>query len=198
MRFARRLLVAVEALNAGPTSDVTVDLSECGYLDSMFPGCLLDLHAKFNAASRQRVRVAGSDDKLHKLFRPSGLGRMVLTSSDAYDILPPAMLRSLALAARVPGGIATLAQTMRIHALRRLPFALGWLAKHEIDDAIVDGYIRPLQEDADVRRDLIKVLLGLDTAHAREAAACSICCEERSSRSRSKGLWSNSCVKRAA
>ena len=70
--------LALEALDATPTTEFTVDLSDCEYLDSTFLGCLVGLHTKFNAKSgRRRVRVAGSDDKLGRLFGPTGLERIL-------------------------------------------------------------------------------------------------------------------------
>ncbi len=102
---------------------------------------------------------------------PERIGRMVLTSCDAYDIFPPKMFAFLALTARLPGGLAMLANSMRIRALRNLPFGFGWLAKRSIDHAIIDGYIRPLTEDAAIRRDLEAVLQAIDPIHTEQAAA---------------------------
>lgn len=147
----------------------------CADADLTPPGLARLIASLLDHLGLQDVTLIGNDTggalcQITAANHPERLGRMVLTSADSYDIFPPAMFRYLAVTARIPGGIATLAQTMRVRALRKLPFALGWLAKHGIDDAIVDGYIRPIQEDADVRRDLAKVLLGLDPAYTLEAA----------------------------
>jgi pimeloyl-ACP methyl ester carboxylesterase len=59
---------------------------------------------------------------------------------------------------------------MRVPALRRLPVAYGWLAKHGIDDAVADGWVRPAAQDPAIRRDVGAVLRGLDPRHTQEAA----------------------------
>lgn len=70
--------LALEALDASPATDLTVDLSDCEYLDSTFLGCLVGLHSRFNArSSDRRLRVAGSDEGLERLFGPTGLERIL-------------------------------------------------------------------------------------------------------------------------
>ncbi len=67
----------IQALETASTVRLTVDLSECEYLDSTFLGCLVGLHSKFNPGGSHRLQVAGSDDKLRELFGPSGLQRIL-------------------------------------------------------------------------------------------------------------------------
>jgi pimeloyl-ACP methyl ester carboxylesterase len=56
-------------------------------------------------------------------------------------------------------------QAMRVHALRRSPLGLGWMAKHPLPDELVDRWLAPLQTQRGVRRDLRKYA---SRAHKRE------------------------------
>jgi len=123
----------------------------------------------------QDVTLVGNDTggalcQITAAGHPARLGRLVLTSTDAYDNFPPKMFRFLAPTARIPGALELLAASMRIRALRSLPIAFGWLAKHGIDPAVVDGYLRPLGENPGVRRDLRAVLSGIHPSATQEAA----------------------------
>src|SRR3990172_2544075 len=61
--------------------------------------------------------------------RHERVGRVVLTSCEAFDNFPPGLPgRMLWLAAKLPGGLTALAQPMRLRALRRLPIAFGWMS----------------------------------------------------------------------
>ncbi|MHA6630740.1 alpha/beta fold hydrolase [Pseudonocardia sichuanensis] len=90
------------------------------------------------------------------------VSRMVLTPCEAFDNYPPGLPgRLLTLTARVPGGLAALAQLLRLRASRRAPGGWGWMSKRPVPDEIMDGWFRPLREQAGVRRDLAAYGLGL-------------------------------------
>jgi pimeloyl-ACP methyl ester carboxylesterase len=57
--------------------------------------------------------------------RPERIGRLVLTSCDYRDNLPPAMFRYLTVAARIPGALPALLAQMRVRRLRRLRLPTG-------------------------------------------------------------------------
>src|SRR3954466_11996608 len=93
--------------------------------------------------------------------QPGVVKRLVLTNCDAYDQFPPQPFKYLSLVPKVPGAITVLAQTMRLHANRRLPIAYGWLAKRmprEVEEAFVRAPIR----DKAIRGDLKSFLLAMD------------------------------------
>ena len=101
---------------------------------------------------------------------PERLGRLVLTPCDAYkDFLPPAF-RYLQVAARVPGAITVLMQTMRPRAMRRTPIAFGWLTKKRIPDDLLDRWTEPAMSDPAIRRDAKKLLRGISNRYTLEAA----------------------------
>jgi pimeloyl-ACP methyl ester carboxylesterase len=103
--------------------------------------------------------------------RPERIGRLVLTSCDAFDNSPPKALYPLMAAARVPGLVWVLLQSMRVPPLRRLPIAFGWLTKRPIPDEIVmDSYLRPYLENAGVRRDAVNLVNDISPKHMRRAA----------------------------
>jgi pimeloyl-ACP methyl ester carboxylesterase len=103
--------------------------------------------------------------------RPARIGRLVLTSCDAFDNFPPKALYPMLWAARVPGLIRVLLQTMRIQPLQRLPIAFGWLTKRPIPDEIVMGsYLRPYLENAGVRRDTLNLVSDISPKHTLAAA----------------------------
>jgi pimeloyl-ACP methyl ester carboxylesterase len=102
---------------------------------------------------------------------PERVGRLVLTSCDAFEDFPPKLFRPLAMAARGPRSVHALLAGMRSPRLRRAPFAFGWLAKHGIPDAVTEAWVAPALRDAGVRRDIAKFLGGLDPAVTLDAAA---------------------------
>jgi pimeloyl-ACP methyl ester carboxylesterase len=101
---------------------------------------------------------------------PERIGRLLLTSCDAYDVFPPVLFRPLQYLALVPPLLYALVQPLRLRALQRLPIAFGWAAKRPIEPAIQDGYLRPFFSNADVRRDCIKALQDMSPRHTLRAA----------------------------
>jgi pimeloyl-ACP methyl ester carboxylesterase len=88
---------------------------------------------------------------------PERIGRLVLTTCDAYEVFPPALFGYLRWLPRIPGLTQALAQSMlRAPALRRLPLAYGVLAKSRIPDDVLTRYIKPSATIPGVRRDLAK------------------------------------------
>ena len=73
-------------------------------------------------------------------------------------------------AARNPAFLWLLTQTMRLPANRRSPLAFGPLTRHRIPDELLEGWVRPGIESAEIRRDFRTVLHGVDPALTVEAA----------------------------
>jgi pimeloyl-ACP methyl ester carboxylesterase len=90
------------------------------------------------------------------------VARMVLVACEAFDNYPPGIAgRLLVATARVPGGLALLAQLQRFRAVRRAPGGWGWMSKRPVPAAVMDEWFRPAREQAGVRRDL--AAYGLST-----------------------------------
>lgn len=85
------------------------------------------------------------------------IGRLVLTTCDAYDVFPPALFSYLRVLPWIPGLIALLAKSMlRVTALRNLPLAYGLLAKSGIPNEIAKSYVEPCATNPAIRRDVAK------------------------------------------
>lgn len=117
----------------------------------------LDLHG---------VTLVGNDWGGAQLLVSEGLdgrvGRLVLASCEAFDNYPPGVPgRALARAARVPGGFYPAFQAMRVRSLRRLPMTWGWMSKRPVPAKVMDEWFRPLQNSAEIRRDLRKYALSI-------------------------------------
>ncbi len=99
------------------------------------------------------------------------VARLVITSCEAFDNVPPGLPgRILGLSAKVPGGLNALAQPLRFRPLRRLPVALGWMSKRPIPDDVVDGWFRPLLTKRLIRRDLLKYIRAVEGTELVAAA----------------------------
>lgn len=95
--------------------------------------------------------------------RPIRVARLVLASCEAFDNYPPGLPgRAIKIAASLPGGLNAALQPLRLRVLRRLPFALGWLTKRPIPDAVVDGWLRPILSSGQIRRDVAKYVRTAD------------------------------------
>ena len=99
------------------------------------------------------------------------IARVVLTPCDAFDNFLPPLFRGLQYAARVPALLTALIQPLRLRPLRRLPIGFGWLTKRPIDPSEVESdYIRPAFTRREIRRDVTRVLRGIDNRYTNEAA----------------------------
>jgi pimeloyl-ACP methyl ester carboxylesterase len=109
-----------------------------------------------------QLAVAGGE-------RPAWLGRLVLTSCDAFEHFPPPKLKPLFTQLRMPGGALAAMTPLRSRSLRNLPIAYGWLSHGAIDAAASDSYALPSTANADVRADLVRVCRGIDPCQTIEA-----------------------------
>lgn len=120
-------------------------------------------------------RAAGANDtggaiaQLVAVRHPERLGGLVLTSCDAFDNFLPPMFRPLQYLARVPGPLGVGLQTLRLRPLRRLPMAYGLLTKRPAP-SVLDGWLRPAQQNRAVRRDAERFLRGIDSRFTVQAA----------------------------
>nr|WP_203417028.1 alpha/beta hydrolase [Jiangella ureilytica] len=100
------------------------------------------------------------------------VGRVVLVSCEAFENLPPGLPgRVSAAAARVPGGLALAAHSMRLPLAARLPVTWGWMAKRPIPRDLLDDWFRPLRTSRGVRRDLTAFVRAIPDTDLTAAAA---------------------------
>jgi pimeloyl-ACP methyl ester carboxylesterase len=138
---------------------------------------LARLEAEFlEALDLREVTLVGNDLGLFQVTAcqyPERLARLVITSCEAFDNIPPGLPgHTVAFAAKLPGGLFALVQPLRLRALRRLPLALGWMAKRPIPHEITDAWLRPLLTQRQIRRDLLKYLHHYDKRDLLAAAEC--------------------------
>jgi pimeloyl-ACP methyl ester carboxylesterase len=102
---------------------------------------------------------------------PERVGRLVLTSCDAFEVFPPKAVAYLPWLARVPGAFLPVGQMLRARSFHRLPITYGWATKDPIDPRIVnESYIAGLRRSKGVRRDFARMLRAVDKHDTLEAA----------------------------
>jgi pimeloyl-ACP methyl ester carboxylesterase len=139
------------------------------------PGLAAIIAAFLDALDLRDVTLVGNDTggaicQLVAVNHPERLGRLVLTPCDAYDNFLPPMFRPLQLAARVPGAVWLIGQSLRPRPARRLPFAFGWLSKRPLAPEVSDAFMAPLLHSRRIRREVAAVLKGISPRHTEAAA----------------------------
>jgi pimeloyl-ACP methyl ester carboxylesterase len=139
------------------------------------PGLAAIIAAFLEALDLRDVTLVGNDTggaicQLVAVNHPERLGRLVLTPCDAYDNFLPPMFRPLQMAARIPGAIWVIGQSLRPRPARRLPFAFGWLSKRPLAPDVSDAFLKPALGDRRIRRELAAVLKGINSRYTEEAA----------------------------
>ncbi|HYP47114.1 MAG TPA: alpha/beta hydrolase [Thermoleophilaceae bacterium] len=160
---------------------VTLDMPLGSHLEPM-PGADFDPPAlaaliadAIEALGLEDVTLVGNDtggalSQLVATQRPERIGRLVLTSCDAFENFPPKLFRIVLAPARFPGVIPVAFAGFRLPLLRRLPIAFGWLTKRPIDREAEDSYVLPALASKAVRKDLRRLLAGIAPAHTLGAA----------------------------
>jgi pimeloyl-ACP methyl ester carboxylesterase len=121
------------------------------------------------SVGRHVVRDLREDHRCVVPTLPLGAHRRPMHPNADLSHPPGLPGRTVTLAANVPGGLNALAQPMRLRALRRLPMALGWIAKKPVPHEVTDAWLRPLLTQRGVRRDLVKYLRAGDRQDLVEA-----------------------------
>jgi len=162
---------------------VTLDLPLGSHVEAMArdadlrPPALADLIAdSLESLELRDVTLVGNDtggglSQIVATRRPERIGALVLTSCDAFENFPPRFFRIVLAPARIPGAIPLAFGGLRLRPLRRLPIAYGWLTTGPIDRDAEDSYVLPVLTRREVRRDVRKLLGGLDPSYTLDAAA---------------------------
>jgi pimeloyl-ACP methyl ester carboxylesterase len=112
------------------------------------------------------VTLVGNDTggalcQLVVAYHPERLGRLVLTSCDAFENFPPPAVRPLLTALKLPGALVTTSVLGRLRAVRRAAFKAMPLTMQPIPDEQVKSWVAPLA-DKRIRADLATVVRGID------------------------------------
>jgi pimeloyl-ACP methyl ester carboxylesterase len=92
--------------------------------------------------------------------RPDLLARLVLTSCEAFDNVPPAIFRTLPVAARL-GLLPVVLSGLRIRGLRGLPTGFGRLTRNPLPHDLIDDWITAFYGNPGVRRDARQFVTSL-------------------------------------
>jgi pimeloyl-ACP methyl ester carboxylesterase len=127
------------------------------------------------ALDLDRVTLVGNDTggalcQLVAVHHGDRVGRLVLTPCDSYESFPPPAFVPLMALGRIPGAVWVVGNSMRPRFAQRLPIAYGWLSKKPIDDEVMRSFLRPLQTDRRIRREVAAVMRGVDKRYTLEAA----------------------------
>jgi pimeloyl-ACP methyl ester carboxylesterase len=162
---------------------IAPDLPLGCHADPVRPGAPLGLPAQADvvadliaALGLDDVTLVGNDTggaicQLVVTRRPEGIGRLLLTSCDAFDNCPPRFFRFLVWASYLPGNAWLTAQSMRSPRFARLPVAFGRLTHRGLDKRRLDLMFEPLRRSRGVRRDAARMFRSLDAADTQAAAA---------------------------
>lgn len=94
--------------------------------------------------------------------RDQRIGKLVITSCEAFDNYPPGLPGSnLHASAKVPGGLRLAFALLKLKPMRRLPMTWGRMCKRPVPHEVMDAWFRPLWTSAEIRRDLRKYVLGV-------------------------------------
>jgi pimeloyl-ACP methyl ester carboxylesterase len=101
---------------------------------------------------------------------PARIGRLVLTSCDAFEKFPPTPQRYLTLASRSRAAMWLVSRAVQLRPVQRSPLAYGWVTHRPIEPAITRSFTEPVVRDEGIRRDLTRLLRAVDTRYTYEAA----------------------------
>jgi pimeloyl-ACP methyl ester carboxylesterase len=94
--------------------------------------------------------------------RADRVGRLVISSCEAFDNYPPGLPGvMIGIFCKIPGGLKLLMNLFRFKVFQRAPGAWSWMSKRAVPPEIIDGWFRPAQTDPAIRRDLLKYVKSL-------------------------------------
>jgi pimeloyl-ACP methyl ester carboxylesterase len=137
------------------------------------PTGLAQLIADFlTALDLQGVTLVGNDTgtalcQITVTEHPERIGRLVLTTGDAFKNFPPRMFKGVIVLGYLPGSLWLLDKAARPDRVRRA--TLGPLSHTLRDPAILESYAGQVKHGG-IRHDLAKVLRGLRSRYTQRAA----------------------------
>lgn len=139
------------------------------------PGVAALIAGFLDALDLQDVTLVANDTggaitQLVITTQPDRVGRVVFTPSDCFENFFPPLFAGLPLAAKTPGMLWLLVQSMRLRFMQRLPIAFGWLSKRRLPNEIADSFLVPSRRDRGVRRDTGRFLRGVSKKYTLAAA----------------------------
>src|SRR3954451_8074292 len=129
----------------------------------------------FEALDLRDVTLVGNDtggaiSQAVVTSRPERIGRLVLTSCDAFDNYPPKAVAWLKPTCRVPPALWLLGHAVRMKLVQRLPVTYGWATHEPIDPRIMESYTGRLRRSTGVRHDFARLLTQARRSDMRRAS----------------------------
>jgi pimeloyl-ACP methyl ester carboxylesterase len=115
----------------------------------------------------------GAYSQVAAASQPERLGALVLSSCETPECTwppTPGGFGLLKATAVHPATYRALYQVLRVRRTWRWHNTYGWLAKHPIETAAMESYVRPVIERADIRHDGRKAIGSVSAAYSRTAA----------------------------
>jgi len=101
---------------------------------------------------------------------PERIGRLVLTSCDAFEKFPPTPQKYLEVMARSRLLTWIVAYTAQFKAIQRMTTAYGFVTSRAMPPDIMRSFTDPIRRNPGVRRDFQRMLRAVDTKYTFEAA----------------------------
>ena len=125
-----------------------------------------------DALGLERAVLVGNDcggviSQLVLAASPERISALVLVACDAFECFPPGLYRPLFWLVRAPGVTRLLAAAMNRHGFATSRLGYGAVAR---DPAELLHWARPLATDAQIRRDLRKLISGSSNRQTLDAA----------------------------
>jgi pimeloyl-ACP methyl ester carboxylesterase len=139
------------------------------------PNGLADLIADaIGVLGLERPTLVGNDSggalsQIAVARHPDLVGKLVLTSCDAYDRFPPRFFDVLLWPTRYPALSRALFAPLRIRALRETPLAFGWLMHSKLDERAGDSYMLPPLTSPAAGADFARFVRTVDGSYTMAA-----------------------------
>lgn len=137
------------------------------------PGIAALVSSFLDALDLTDVTIVGNDSggamsQVLVTRHPERIGRLVLTNCDTHENFPPGVFKHLPKLAAMPGGMTVLSLPFGVPAVARRAFKP--FSKTGIPDDLIASWMKPSLTDPDIKRDLKKVTVGMNSRHTLEAA----------------------------
>jgi pimeloyl-ACP methyl ester carboxylesterase len=99
------------------------------------------------------------------------VGGVVLTNCDAFESFPPRMFVPLFVLARSRVAVWTIAQPIRLRALRHSALGFGPLLNRPRSASLTRGWVQPLLDSKAVRRDVTRFARGMKRTELLDASS---------------------------
>jgi pimeloyl-ACP methyl ester carboxylesterase len=98
------------------------------------------------------------------------VGRLVLTSCDAFEKFPPTPQRYLTVVARSRALLWLVTSSLSFRFIQRLPTAYGYATSKPMPPEIMQSFTLPMRRNPGIRRDIGRMLRAVDNRYTFQAA----------------------------